>query len=68
MLSKDKFSVEIHHKGLFCGIGDNSSYIDEVVDTFNDCSIWFMMFIGPNLKSVTLIVQSLLFASSTMMP
>jgi hypothetical protein len=32
-----KFSVEIHHGGIFCGRGENRSYIDGKMDFFDEC-------------------------------
>lgn len=31
------FSVEIHHDGVFCGVGKNRIYIDDKVDWFDFC-------------------------------
>ncbi|KAK1666164.1 hypothetical protein QYE76_054323 [Lolium multiflorum] len=36
-LCPNKFGVEIHHGGLFCGLGGNRDYIDEKVDYFDEC-------------------------------
>lgn len=36
---EELFSVEIHHRGFFCGQGMNKSYVDGLTDTFDRCEV-----------------------------
>jgi hypothetical protein len=34
----DHFSVEIHHAGFFCGLGNKMTYMDNKIDWFDFCN------------------------------
>ena len=48
------FTVEIHHKGFFCGAGSNRTYMDYQVDWFDSCDsdTWSILWIEDFLKQL----------------
>ncbi|KAM0833358.1 hypothetical protein ACQ4PT_064317 [Festuca glaucescens] len=48
------FSVELHHRGFFCGIRENRTYIDDKVDFFDNCvaDTWSMLWMADFLDLV----------------
>ena len=47
-VNDDYFSVEIHYKGFFCGLGKKRIYMDNKIDWFDFCNTdtWSLLYVG----------------------
>ena len=52
--SEERFSVEINHGGMFCGHGNNKSYVDCRTEFFDDCEVetWSLLWIHDFLEQL----------------